>query len=105
MDSWARYGAPQAVPGPLFNFAAYLGAAMKREPHGVAGCVICLLAMFLPDLLLVTGALPFWDAFRTRPMAQAAMRARTRPSSASPRPGSFFGLWGWTNDYLTKAIT
>lgn len=70
----AGYGAAQAVPGPLFTFAAYLGAAMKPWPNGVAGAVICLVSIFLPGLLLVTGALPFWDAFRTRPMVQAAMR-------------------------------
>lgn len=70
----AGYGAAQAVPGPLFTFAAYLGAAMEPEPHGIAGAAICLVAIFLPGLLLVTGALPFWDVFRTRPMAQAGMR-------------------------------
>ncbi|MGH6944113.1 MAG: chromate efflux transporter [Geminicoccaceae bacterium] len=70
----AGYGAAQAVPGPLFTFAAYLGAVMGPEPNGPAGAVICLVAIFLPGLLLVVGALPFWDAFRTRPAAQAAMR-------------------------------
>jgi chromate transporter len=69
----AGYGAAQAVPGPLFTFAAYLGAAMGPEPDGVAGAVICLVAVFLPGLLLVVGALPFWDSLRTRPVAQAAM--------------------------------
>jgi chromate transporter len=70
----AGYGAAQAVPGPLFTFAAYLGTVMGPEPHGIAGAIICLIGVFLPGLLLVIGALPFWDAFRTRPMAQAAMR-------------------------------
>lgn len=70
----AGYGAAQAVPGPLFTFAAYLGAAMGPEPHGITGAVICLVAIFLPGLLLLTGTLPFWNLFRTRPMAQAAMR-------------------------------
>jgi len=70
----AGYGAAQAVPGPLFTFAAYLGAVMGPEPDGVAGAVICLVGVFLPGLLLVFGALPFWDALRTRPVAQAAMR-------------------------------
>ncbi|MBW7851109.1 MAG: chromate efflux transporter [Rhodospirillales bacterium] len=66
----AGYGAAQAVPGPLFTFAAYLGAVMS----GLAGAAICLAALFLPGLLLVAGALPFWDTLRTRPRAQAAMR-------------------------------
>src|SRR5690606_9617648 len=70
----AGYGAAQAVPGPLFTFAAYLGAVMGPQPNGIAGAAIGLLAVFLPGLLLVVGALPFWDAFRTLPAAQAAMR-------------------------------
>ena len=70
----AGYGAAQAVPGPLFTFAAYLGAIMRLEPNGLAGAAICLMAVFLPGLLLVVGTLPFWDAFRVRPVAQAVMR-------------------------------
>jgi chromate transporter len=70
----AGYGAAQAVPGPLFTFAAYLGSVMVPQPDGITGAAICLVAVFLPGLLLVVGALPFWDAFRTRPVAQAAMR-------------------------------
>jgi chromate transporter len=70
----AGYGAAQAVPGPLFTFAAYLGAIMRLEPNGLAGATICLMAVFLPGLLLVVGTLPFWDAFRVRPIAQAVMR-------------------------------
>jgi chromate transporter len=70
----AGYGAAQAVPGPLFTFAAYLGAVTIPEPNGVAGGVLCLGAIFLPSFLLVIGALPFWDALRRRPQAQAALR-------------------------------
>lgn len=70
----AGYGAAQAVPGPLFTFAAYLGAVMEPQPNGLAGATIGLVAIFLPGFLLLIGALPFWDAFRTRPPAQAAMR-------------------------------
>lgn len=70
----AGYGLAQAVPGPLFTFAAYLGAVMDPPPHGVIGALIALVAVFLPGLLLVYGMLPFWDALRSRPMAQAAMR-------------------------------
>lgn len=70
----AGYGAAQAMPGPLFTFAAYLGAVMGPEPDGLAGAVISLVAVFLPGFLLLVGVLPFWDAFRTRPKAQAAMR-------------------------------
>ena len=70
----AGYGAAQAVPGPLFAFSAYLGAVMGLEPHGLMGALIALVAIFLPGFLLLIGALPFWDAFRSRPGAQAAMR-------------------------------
>jgi chromate transporter len=69
----AGYGAVQAVPGPLFTFAAYLGAVMKPEPNGVAGAALCLVAIFLPSFLLVVGALPFWESLRRRGAAQAAM--------------------------------
>ena len=70
----AGYGAAQAVPGPLFTFAAYLGAVLIPQPDGVAGGLLCLTAIFLPSFLLVIGALPFWDALRRRPQAQAALR-------------------------------
>ncbi|MFB9948562.1 chromate efflux transporter [Rhizobium puerariae] len=70
----AGYGAAQAVPGPLFTFAAYLGAVMGPAPNGLAGAAICLVAIFVPGFLLLLGALPFWDEFRRRPLAQAAMR-------------------------------
>ena len=70
----AGYGLAQAVPGPLFTFAAYLGAVMAPLPNGLAGAAIALIALLLPGMLLVYGVLPFWDALRTRPAAQAAMR-------------------------------
>ncbi|MDL2398399.1 chromate efflux transporter [Rhizobium mayense] len=70
----AGYGAAQAVPGPLFTFAAYLGAVMGPAPNGILGAAICLVGIFLPGFLLLIGALPFWDGFRKRPLAQAAMR-------------------------------
>lgn len=70
----AGYGAAQAVPGPLFTFAAYLGSVVNLSPHGIIGAVLGLVGIFLPGVLVLLGALPFWDAFRTRPAAQAAMR-------------------------------
>lgn len=73
-DFLAGYGAAQAVPGPLFTFAAYLGAILGPQPHGVAGAAIALFAIFLPGFLLLVGILPFWDNFRERPGAQALMR-------------------------------
>lgn len=70
----AGYGAAQAVPGPLFTFAAYLGAVLGPEPNGVAGAAIALLALFLPGFLVLIGVLPFWDRFRTMAMAQSLMQ-------------------------------
>ncbi len=70
----AGYGAAQAVPGPLFTFAAYLGAVMTVGPGGWMGGLLTLVAIFMPSLLLVQGALPFWDLLRRAPAAQAAMR-------------------------------
>lgn len=70
----AGYGAAQAVPGPLFTFAAYLGFVMQSEPHGLAGAALALVAIFLPALLMTIGALPFWDLLRSRPRFQAALR-------------------------------
>lgn len=70
----AGYGAAQAIPGPLFTFAAYLGAVLPGPLGGVAGAALALVAIFVPGILLLVGALPFWDALRARPRTQAAMR-------------------------------
>ena len=66
----AGYGAAQAVPGPLFTFAAYLGALIG----GWGTAALCLVAIFLPSILLVIGVLPFWETIRKRTSAQAALR-------------------------------
>jgi len=70
----AGYGAAQAVPGPLFTFAAYLGAVVKISPHGIPGAVLGLFGIFIPGILVLLGTLPFWDDFRKRAGAQAVMR-------------------------------
>jgi chromate transporter len=70
----AGYGAAQAVPGPLFTFAAYLGFVMESGPRGWAGAALALAAIFLPAFLMTIGALPFWDALRSRAAFQAALR-------------------------------
>jgi chromate transporter len=70
----AGYGAAQAVPGPLFTFAAYLGAIASPGPHGLAGAALGLAGIFLPGTLILTGVLPFWESFQKRAFAQAAMR-------------------------------
>jgi chromate transporter len=70
----AGYGAAQAVPGPLFTFAAYLGAVVRTTPHGVAGAALGLIGIFLPGMLVLLGTLPFWDSLRSREGAQAVIR-------------------------------
>lgn len=69
----AGYGATQAVPGPLFTFAAFLGASFVTAPSGWLGGFICLLAIFAPSFLLVAGALPFWERLRHSIRIQAAL--------------------------------
>jgi chromate transporter len=69
----AGYGATQAVPGPLFTFAAYLGASMQTAPSGWIGGLVALLAIFAPAFLLVVGALPFWEGLRGQPRVRAAL--------------------------------
>lgn len=69
----AGYGAAQAMPGPLFTFAAFLGASMQQPPTGWPGGLLCLLAIFAPSFLLVMGAMPFWESLRRSPRTQAAL--------------------------------
>jgi chromate transporter len=69
----AGYGAAQAVPGPLFTFAAFLGASMKSSPSGLIGGMICLLSIFAPSFFLVIGALPFWEQLRRNARMQTAL--------------------------------
>ena len=70
----AGYGAAQAVPGPLFTFAAYLGAVLGPAPHGFLGAVLALLSVFLPGFLILIAVLPFWDQFRAMSTAQSLMQ-------------------------------
>ena len=69
----AGYGAAQAIPGPLFTFSAFLGAARVPSPDGVEGAVIALVAIFLPGALLVYASLPFWNLFRQHSAFQRAL--------------------------------
>lgn len=69
----AGYGVAQAVPGPLFTFAAYLGAAATVPPSGVWGATIALVAIFLPAALLVVGVVPAWDRLRGSQSVQRAL--------------------------------
>jgi chromate transporter len=70
----AGYGAAQAVPGPLFTVAAYLGAVMTPQPNGVIGALLATIAIFLPGFLLTIAVLPSWGVLRLRSDLQAAIR-------------------------------
>jgi chromate transporter len=70
----AGYGAAQAVPGPLFTFAAYLGTAMTAAPNGFLGGLFCLVAIYLPSFLLLIGVLPFWERLRHRAGVRSALQ-------------------------------
>ncbi|WP_439686776.1 Chromate efflux transporter [Cupriavidus oxalaticus] len=69
----AGYGVAQAMPGPLFTFAAFLGASLQVPPTGWAGGLLCTVAIFLPGALLVVGTLPYWESLRRNRRAQAAL--------------------------------
>jgi chromate transporter len=69
----AGYGAAQAVPGPLFTFSSYLGAEISVGPGGVPGAVVALVAIFLPGMLLIWAALPFWASLRSSDRLRAAL--------------------------------
>lgn len=69
----AGYGAAQALPGPLFSFAAFVGAAQGAAPGGWIGGLVALLAIYLPSLLLVPAVLPVWDQLKVRPAARGAL--------------------------------
>jgi chromate transporter len=70
----AGYGAAQAVPGPLFTFAAYLGTVMNQPPNGWTGGLLCLAGIFLPSFFLAIGPLPFWSWFRQHPAMRSVLK-------------------------------
>ncbi len=72
-DFLSGYGAAQAVPGPLFTFAAYLGAVIRPTPSPVAFATLALAALFLPGLLLIAALLPFWNGLRRQRWMQSCL--------------------------------
>lgn len=69
----AGYGAAQAVPGPLFTFAAYLGTVVHATPRGLPGAALGLASIFLPGTLILLGALPYWESLRRQANTRAMM--------------------------------
>lgn len=67
------YGLVQALPGPLFSFAGFVGAAQRYGPGGLSGGLIALFSIFLPSLLLITGVLPFWDRLKREGWARGVL--------------------------------
>ena len=84
----AGYGAAQAVPGPLFTFAAYLGAVVGPSPHGLAGAALGLIGIFLPGMLILIGTLPFWDTFPEACRRAGDDARRQRGGGRSARRGA-----------------
>ena len=102
------YGAAQAVPGPLFTVSAYLGSALNGPPNGLLGATIALVGIFLPGMLILTGAIPFWDQFRMRTDAQAIMRGVNAAVVGILAAALYDPLWktsigGWTDIALALA--
>lgn len=91
------YGATQAVPGPLFTFAAYLGAVMK----GWQGGLVATLAVFLPAFLLILGALPFWDTLRNNPNIKGAIMGINAAVIGILISAFYFPIW--TSSILSPA--
>ena len=89
----AGYGLAQALPGPLFSFAAYLGAAAKEAPNRWLGALICLLGIYLSPLLLMAGAIPFWETLRRTRSAQAALRGANAAVTGLLLAALFDPLW------------
>ena len=73
-DFLSGYGAAQALPGPLFSFAAYLGAIIRPTPGPLALAVVALVSIFLPGLLLMVAIIPFWSGLRQRPLMLRCLR-------------------------------
>jgi chromate transporter len=101
----AGYGATQAVPGPLFTFAAYLGATINVGPGGWLGAGWALFWVFLPALVLVLGTLPYWQKIRVLPAAQAALRGANAAVvgvllAALIDPIALTGLTGWRHGVM-----
>jgi chromate transporter len=70
----AGFGAAQAVPGPVFTFSSYLGAAMGPEPNGIPGSLLALAAVFLPSFLIVVATMPSFGALRANGTVRAVLR-------------------------------
>jgi chromate transporter len=104
----AGYGAAQALPGPLFTFASYLGAIMKPHPNGWVGALWCLGAIYTPAVLLVFGALPFWISLRRQAFAQALLRGTNAAVvglllAAFYRPVCTSAVHGWKDVLVALA--
>ena len=93
----AGYGATQAVPGPLFTFAAYLGTVM----NGWQGGLVATFAVFLPAFLLILGALPFWDNLRNNAKIKGAIMGVNAAVIGILISAFYFPIW--TSSILAPA--
>jgi chromate transporter len=89
----AGYGIAQALPGPLFSFAAYLGAAKSDSPNGWLAGLWCLFAILLPPILLVTGLLPLWNRLRASAAAQSLLAGANATVVGILLAGLYHPIW------------
>lgn len=99
-DFLAGYGAAQAIPGPLFTFAAFLGWTSSAAPNHWAGALLATVGIFLPGLLLVLAALPYWQALRARP-SMGAMLAGVNAAVVGLLAAALYSPV-WTSAVLSK---
>ncbi len=99
-DFLAGYGAAQAIPGPLFTFAAFLGWMSSAAPNHWAGALLATVGIFLPGLLLVLAALPYWQALRARP-SMGAMLAGVNAAVVGLLAAALYSPV-WTSAVLSK---
>lgn len=89
----AGYGVTQAVPGPLFTFAAYLGAIAKPGSDAFLGASIALVGIFLPGMLLLMGLLPFWRVLRSNSLSRAGMAGTNAAVVGVLGTALFYPVW------------
>lgn len=104
----AGYGAAQAVPGPLFSFAAFIGASMRQPSPGLAGAITALAMIFLPGALLLFGAWPFWGRLQADPRARGALRGANAAvvgllAAALYSPVGVTAITHWTDATIAMA--
>ena len=98
------YGAAQAMPGPLFTFAAFLGAERNPGPNGVAGAALATGSIFLPSFLLIYGALPFWNDLRGSHQFRSALAGVNASVVGILAAALYSPVWTGSIDHVSDAL-